>query len=56
MIGAPPKNSANFAGSMVAEVTITLRSGRAGNSVFSTPNSRSMLRLRSCASSMINVS
>jgi hypothetical protein len=48
--------AAHDSGSIVAEVTITLRSGRRGRSVLRYPSRKSMLRLRSCASSMMIVS
>ncbi len=56
MIGASPKWLAKRSGSIVAEVMITLRSGRRGSSCLTYPRMKSMLRLRSCASSMIRVS
>ena len=51
-----PKWRAKRSASSVAEVTITLRSGRRGRSSFRYPSRKSMLRLRSCASSTMIVS
>ena len=38
------------------DVTINFNSGRRGNIRFSTPNNRSMFKVRSCASSTMRVS
>ena len=53
---ADEKCAANFSVSMVAEVMMTLRSGRRGRSWRMYPRRKSMLRLRSWASSMMIVS
>ena len=54
--GAPPKNSEKRSVSMVAELMMTLRSGRSGRMRAIQPSKKSMVRLRSWASSMISVS
>ncbi|MFY0524727.1 hypothetical protein ACN28I_16725 [Archangium gephyra] len=51
MTGAPPKNWEKRSVSMVAELTTTLRSGRLGRMRLSHPSRKSMVRLRSWASS-----
>ena len=56
MMGASPKNLDMRSTSRVADVTITFRSGRRGNSRFSTPISKSTFSVRSCASSTMRVS
>src|SRR5258708_24795786 len=52
----PAKCMLKRSGSMVADVMITLRSGRLGSSRRRYPRMKSTLRLRSFASSMIRVS
>mmetsp|Transcript_12415 Transcript_12415/g.45919 ORF Transcript_12415/g.45919 Transcript_12415/m.45919 type:complete len:207 (+) Transcript_12415:989-1609(+) len=52
-IGAPPKKSENLPASSVAEVTMSFRPSRRVSTFLSTPKSTSVLRLRSCASSMM---
>src|SRR5437773_955142 len=56
MTGAPSKCFENRSASMVAEVMTSFNSGRRGRSCFRYPSRKSMLRLRSCASSMMSVS
>ena len=56
MIGAPSNARENFSVSIVAEVMITFRSLLRRVSVFRMPSTKSMLRLRSWASSTIRVS
>ncbi len=56
MIGAPPKAAENFSVSIVAEVMTILRSRRFCRRLFRIPSTKSMLRLRSCASSTMIVS
>ncbi|CAM5688579.1 hypothetical protein SGLAM104S_07722 [Streptomyces glaucescens] len=56
MIGASPKCREKRSGSMVADVMTTLRSGRFGSGCARYPSRKSMLRDRSCASSMMIVS
>ena len=51
MIGAPPKCAANASVSIVADVTITFKSGRLGSNPFKYPSKKSMFSDRSCASS-----
>ena len=55
-MGAPPKAAENFSVSIVAEVMTTLRSLRFRRRFFSIPRTKSMLRLRSWASSTMIVS
>ena len=53
---ASAKCFAKLCGSIVAEVTMTFRSGRSGRIRVRYPSRKSMLRLRSWASSMMIVS
>jgi hypothetical protein len=54
--GRVVEEAATRSRSSVAEVTISRKSGRRGNKRLSTPSSKSMLRVRSCASSTMIVS
>ena len=56
MMGAPPKAAENFSVSIVAEVMTILRSRRRRRRFFRMPSTKSMLRLRSWASSTMIVS
>jgi hypothetical protein len=56
MIGASPKWRLKRSGSIVAEVMISLSSGRWGRIRCRQPSRKSMFRLRSCASSTMTVS